>query len=453
MSFTFFSVEFFLTFMAFFLLYHFVKDIKYQNYLLLAFNIGLLYFIGIYVLLIVLIFSFFVHYFALLIYTRLSKYILLSSIFFIILNLAFFKYFPELKSDIDEILMFFNMSESFNFVFPVGLSFYTFNAITYLYYVYKYKEVKPFFELVTYLSFFATICSGPIFRANNFFEQYYSIKRFAKEGEIITLVLFAVVKQVLVANYLGIMIDEYTQDVTTLSILGLLDIVWMYSLMLYFNFSAYVNLVKALALMLGYTLPTNFDMPYISANIKEFWTRWHISLSSFFRDYVYIPLGGSYGGFAKTQLNVFIVFLLSGIWHNNTLNFAIWGAFHGLCLIGFNCWNKWGKPLPNFLAKFITFNVVSILWAFFYFTSFEDIWLYFHSFLLNNAVSSKDILICGVIFIWFLVYQYSSGLFCAIVYIFNNLHFILQVIVVVLVLMVVFVVMPDGIPNFIYSSF
>lgn len=451
---TFFSIEFFLAFVCFFLLYHFVKNTKYQNYLLLAFNIGLLYFIGIYALIIVIIFAFFVHYFALFIYARISKYALLSSVFCIILNLIFFKYFPELKNDIDEILMFFNMSESFNFIFPLGLSFYTFNAITYVYYVYKYKEVKPFLELLTYLSFFATIFSGPIFRANNFFEQYDKQKRFTKEGEIITLILFAVVKKILIANYLNILLDEYSQDVSSLSILGLLDIVWLYSLMLYFDFSAYMNLVRALALMLGYTLPKNFDMPYTSSNIKEFWQKWHISLSSFFRDFVYIPLGGNQHGFNRTQINVFIVFLLSGIWHNNTANYALWGALHGICLILFNIKTKYfPKQLPLMISKLITFNTISILWAFFYFSSFDDILLYFNSFTLVNQINIQDILICISIFTWFLLYQYSHGLFDMIVYIFDKMHIILQILIIVVVLSIVFIVMPDGIPNFVYSSF
>ena len=451
---TLFSIEFFLIFTCFFVVYHLVDKTSIQNKLLLIFNLSLLYSISAYMLTIILIFAFFVHYFAMFIQVRQSKFALLSGISCITLNLVFFKYFPELKSDIDEILMFFNMSESFDFLFPLGLSFYTFNAITYLLFVYQQKEVKPFLDLLTYLSFFLTIFSGPIFRAINFFDQYDNKKIFIKENEIITLILFAIVKKIILANYIGIMLEEYNQDISSLSVLGLLNIVWLYSLMLYFDFSAYVDIVKALGLMLGYTLPTNFNMPYTASSIKEFWQKWHISLSSFFRDFVYIPLGGSKKGFLRTQINVFIVFLLSGIWHNNTLNFAIWGALHGLCLILFNIKSKYiKKQLPSIIAKLITFNTVSILWAFFYFSSFDDTYTYFQSFLLNNQTTSKDILICVMIFTWFISYQYSQKLFNGIISIFSNAHAIVKVIIIVLTLIIVFIVMPDGIPNFIYSSF
>ncbi|MBT0881575.1 MBOAT family O-acyltransferase, partial [Campylobacter sp. 2018MI27] len=413
-----------------------------------GFNILILYLFNPYCLLVVFVFSFFIHFFALSVYVRNSKNIFYTAIFFIVLNLCIFKYYSSIKDSVDYVLSYFDIMIA-DIIFPLGLSFYTFNAITYIVWVYKEKqEPVGYLTLFTYLSFFATFVSGPIFRYVDFIKQFNTLKRFKHKDLILANLLFALVKVFLILPIVDKYFYAFLNDLNNLSFLGLLNCFYLYSIKLYLDFSAYINLVSAFALMIGFKLPKNFNNPFKARNIQDFWKRWHISLSSFIRDYIYIPLGGNRVN--RTSLNIIIAFVISGIWHGNSYNFALWGLAHALGLIFISLFSY---RFNKFVASFITFTYVSIVWSFFYFVSFDEVREYFSFFLKFNFIDKREIYIFLVVFVLFIINFYSKNHLALVVNILRHLNIFIKIIVINLVLLIVFIYMPSGIPNFIYAGF
>ncbi|MBT0885060.1 MBOAT family O-acyltransferase [Campylobacter sp. 2018MI10] len=444
---SFFSVEFLILIFIFFIVFNLLGKNK-QNALLLGFNILILYLFNPYCLLVVFVFSFFIHFFALSVYVRNSKNIFYTAIFFIVLNLCIFKYYSSIKDSVDYVLSYFDIMIA-DIIFPLGLSFYTFNAITYIVWVYKEKqEPVGYLTLFTYLSFFATFVSGPIFRYVDFIKQFNTLKRFKHKDLILANLLFALVKVFLILPIVDKYFYAFLNDLNNLSFLGLLNCFYLYSIKLYLDFSAYINLVSAFALMIGFKLPKNFNNPFKARNIQDFWKRWHISLSSFIRDYIYIPLGGNRVN--RTSLNIIIAFVISGIWHGNSYNFALWGLAHALGLIFISLFSY---RFNKFVASFITFTYVSIVWSFFYFVSFDEVREYFSFFLKFNFIDKREIYIFLVVFVLFIINFYSKNHLALVVNILRHLNIFIKIIVINLVLLIVFIYMPSGIPNFIYAGF
>ena len=219
---------------------------------------------------------------------------------------------------------------------PIGISFFTFQAISYVVDVYRKESFvqRNFINLGLYISFFPQLIAGPIIRYHNISKQIterfitredfaYGVRRF----------LFGFAKKVLIANPLGLAADKVfglpsTELTTPLAWLGAV----CYTLQIYYDFSGYSDMAIGLGRMFGFRFQENFNYPYISGSIREFWRRWHISLSEWFRDYLYIPLGGNRISSIRTHLNLFIVFFLCGLWHGASWNFVLWGLFHGLFL-------------------------------------------------------------------------------------------------------------------------
>ena len=257
-----------------------------------------------------------------------------------------------------------------DFVAPAGISFFTFQAITYL--VWEYREHAGrlrFAHLLLFLSFWPTLFAGPILRAKDFFAQLQGTQVGSpREPERAAYYLLLGLTQKLVfANWLALtFVDEsykYPDAQTATSVVALMI---AYSLQIFFDFAGYTLIVTALALLLGFSLPTNFQQPYLSRNLGEFWRRWHMSLSFFIRDYVYIPLGGNRLGFLRTQINIFVAMLVSGLWHGANTTFIIWGCLHGVGVIVVNFFNRFvGRPLPTALAHTVTLLYVAVAWVFF----------------------------------------------------------------------------------------
>ncbi|ELO1820272.1 MBOAT family protein [Campylobacter jejuni] len=327
---TYFSLEFSILMIAFFAIYWtFKNDYKIQNILILIFSYIIYILINPYFALVLFIYTFFIHYFALLIFVRRKRYIFATCMAFIILNLCFFKYFPSIKGSVDEILNFFGLEFlNIDLVLPIGISFYTFTSITYLVEVYQKRRLESFLNLATFLSFFPTLLSGPIMRSSFFFKQAYQKREFKHANLIIILLVFGIVKKVLIANYLGIYAKSILDFPQSYNFIQLLSAIYAYAIQIYCDFSGYVDLVCAFALMLGFTLPPNFNMPYLAKNLKDFWARWHISLSTFIRDYIYIPLGGNRKGIPRTVANILIFY---------TFRYVAWQYTCFYCL-GFIAW-------------------------------------------------------------------------------------------------------------------
>lgn len=261
-------------------------------------------------------------------------------------------------------------------VLPLGLSFYIFQAISYLADVYmgKMKAESSLRKVLLYIGFFPQIVSGPIVKARDFFPQLERDHELTWEnlswgGQRLLTGLF---KKVVVADRLGVCVDAVYAAPAAYSGLSILTAVFAYSLQIYYDFSGYSDMAMGIARMLGFDLGKNFNLPYLAASPSEFWRRWHISLSSWFRDYVYIPLGGNRKGKVRTYLNLFLTMLLSGLWHGASWAFVAWGALHGAASVlykahgrkkkgensGFAVWEK----VRHVFSVILNFCVVSFLW-------------------------------------------------------------------------------------------
>ncbi len=266
-------------------------------------------------------------------------------------------------------------------ILPVGISFYTFQSISYIVDVYKGKiaPTKTWLEYLFFLSFFPALVAGPIVRADYFLPQLEKNERasYANIYGGLWLIMVGIIKKALIADYIAQYNDLifndpslYTGVQTLMGVLG-------YTMQIYCDFSGYSDMAIGIALIMGFKLGINFDSPYQSRNLTEFWRRWHISLSSWLRDYVYIPLGGNRKGTVRTYVNNFLTMLIGGLWHGAAWKFVFWGAMHGAGLAVHKACKPWLKRVPdNFITVFIswivTFIYVSLLWVFFRAASFED---------------------------------------------------------------------------------
>lgn len=266
-------------------------------------------------------------------------------------------------------------------ILPVGISFYTFQSISYVVDVYK-KKIEPtrtWLDYLFFLSFFPALVAGPIVRADYFLPQLSKNRR-ATSDEIwggLWLIIIGVVKKAVIADYIAQFNDlifndpsYYTGVQTLMGVLG-------YTMQIYCDFSGYSDMAIGIALIMGFKLGINFDSPYQSRNLTEFWRRWHISLSSWLRDYLYIPLGGNRKGTLRTYINNFLTMLIGGLWHGAAWKFIFWGAMHGVGLAVHKACRPILQRIPDnwftvFISWAITFVYVSLLWVFFRAASFED---------------------------------------------------------------------------------
>lgn len=266
-------------------------------------------------------------------------------------------------------------------ILPVGISFYTFQSISYVVDVYKRKlnPTKSWLDYIFFLSFFPALVAGPIVRADYFLPQLEKNET-ASSSDIwggLWLIMVGVIKKALIADYISQFNDLifnqpdlYTGVQTLMGVLG-------YTMQIYCDFSGYSDMAIGLALMMGFRLGINFDSPYQSTNLTEFWRRWHISLSSWLRDYVYIPLGGNRKGMFRTYLNNFLTMLIGGLWHGAAWKFVFWGAMHGVGLAVHKACKPILKRIPDnwftvFIFWAVTFVYVSLLWVFFRAADFSD---------------------------------------------------------------------------------
>ena len=268
-------------------------------------------------------------------------------------------------------------------ILPVGISFYTFQTISYTVDVYreKVKPVKNIIDFGFYVSFFPQLVAGPIVRAAEFIPQLYQKFKLSKQefGHAIFLILNGLVKKMLISDYISInFVDRIFQSPHSFTGFENLMAVYGYSIQIYCDFSGYTDIAIGVALLLGFKLPINFNSPYKAINITDFWRRWHISLSSWLRDYLYIPLGGNRKGKTRMYINLMITMLLGGLWHGANMRFVIWGGLHGLGLVIHKLWVKMNLSLSKyytsrssknifyrFISVFTTFHLVTFAWIFF----------------------------------------------------------------------------------------
>ena len=303
-----------------------------------------------------------------------------------------FKYFNFFSESFRQTLALF----SFNFdpltlkvLLPVGISFYTFQTLSYTIDIYrgKIKPEKHFGRFAVYVAFFPQLVAGPIERAKNLLPQLKLNKKFRPELFIkgIKLIIWGFFKKVVIADRLALFVNLVYNNPADYNGVYLVVSTVFFAFQIYCDFSGYTDIARGIAKMLGIELMVNFKRPYFAKSLGDFWKRWHISLSSWFKDYVYISLGGNKISTFRTYLNIFVVFALSGLWHGANWTFLVWGIIHGMILIlskitfdlrnsitkklGLNSKTSW---LKNFMQITITFFIVNIAWIFFRANTISD---------------------------------------------------------------------------------
>jgi alginate O-acetyltransferase complex protein AlgI len=340
-----------------------------------------------------------------------SKKIFVIGIVIPLVVLGIFKYYNFFLSSFCGIFGIENPG-AFTIILPVGISFYTFQALSYVVDVRRKKiaAVRSFPKLALYISFFPQLVAGPIVRAGHFLPQLeedrnVSRHNFATGSQIF---LFGLAKKIVFADRLSVFVDGVFRTPAAYHGLSIILAVIAYSIQIYFDFSGYSDMAIGSAKCLGYDFLPNFNLPYLSKNVGEFWKRWHISLSTFLKDYLYIPLGGNRRGTARVYLNNMLTMLLGGLWHGANWTFVVWGALHGLALLLHRIYRKItplrgkkarGKFFSRAGAVFsilLTNVFICLCWIFFRADSFDTAWV-----ILYRIVTFKD----GIIqpYTWFFI--------------------------------------------------
>ena len=266
---------------------------------------------------------------------------------------------------------------------PVGMSFYMLMAISFIADCLKgsFEDYPSPVEVMIFISFFPTILSGPILKAKDFIPQIRSRKKIDRERltKGIWLIAIGLFMKLCLADRLAVSVDKVYSSPLVYSGMTLFMTSVSYSLQLLFDFAGYSNMAVGAATILGFDIPVNFNLPYMSTNPSEFWNRWHISLSSWLKEYVYIPLGGNRKGTRRTYINIMLVMIVSGLWHGSTANFLLWGMLHGLGQMVHRavCGNKKdanANPAVRILSVILNFLFVNFLWIPFRISTLSDTW-------------------------------------------------------------------------------
>ncbi len=296
--------------------------------------------------------------------------------------LFFFKYFNFLSASVAAALQSLAIpvhEVALNLMLPVGISFYTFQTLSYVIDVYRGKEkvCHHFGKYAAFISFFPQLVAGPIERTGNLLPQIEREHDFDADKAIYgsKMIAWGFFKKIAVADAISEYVDVVYNGVSEFTGFPLVLATLFFTIQIYCDFSGYSDIALGVAKLFDIDLMTNFKSPYFSASIREFWSRWHISLSTWFRDYVYIPLGGSRRGKGRTRWNLLVTFLCSGLWHGANWTYVIWGLIHGLGQIAERAWNSLFPPKKgerSWWRVFITFFFVSFAWIFFRANSLAD---------------------------------------------------------------------------------
>ena len=403
-------------------------------------------------------------------YKKYKKIFLILCIISNLMILGYFKYYDFIVSNINRVAG----SEVLSLrgiILPIGISFYIFQTMSYVADLYRgdIKVQKNIINLALYTSFFPQLIAGPIVKYHDIEKQInvrtitheklaYGIKRF----------IYGLSKKVILSNIIAEAVDTIlAYNALELSASAIWAAILLYTLQIYFDFSGYSDMAIGLAKMFGFDLNENFNYPYLSKSITEFWRRWHISLSTWFKEYVYIPLGGNRKGKARTYINLSIVFLLTGIWHGASFNFIVWGIIHGIFMvlerIGFL------KIIQkNFVTKIFghiyTLSIVIISWTFFRANSLSQAlqWLKImftgndyegRLYSLANFIDTRLIIvaIAGVVFCG--VLQAVIGKLKQILFDENKMYFVENIMQLILLIICIMLLVNDTYNPFIYFKF
>lgn len=405
------SLEFVIFFPIVTVLY-FLIPYKYRwLHLLIASCIFYMAFIPVYIL--ILFFTILIDYFAGIMIegapAHKKKRFLILSIVANIGVLSVFKYYNFFIDNMNALLDSFNIQHSMpllNILLPIGLSFHTFQAISYTIEVYRgnQKAERHLGIYALYVMYYPQLVAGPIERPQNIIDQFYKKHDFEYNRVVSGLKLMAwgMFKKVVIADRVAMFVTNVYDRPEQYDSAAIVFGTFCFAIQIYCDFSGYSDIARGASEVMGIDLMKNFKQPYLSKNISEFWTRWHMSLSTWFRDYVYIPLGGNRVGKARLFFNLSVVFMLSGLWHGANWTFVIWGALHALFLIAYIIWQptRFNKMLSTKMpvllyqmtAWFVTFSVVCFAWIFFRAENIGKSWI-----LVKNVTKGWDVFISKII--------------------------------------------------------
>jgi alginate O-acetyltransferase complex protein AlgI len=411
---------------------------------------------------------------------KIKKYWLYFSLISSFSLLFVFKYFNFVSSSVTIFLNQYSMNlDPFlvSVLLPVGISFYTFQTIGYVLDVYwgKIKPEKHFGIFALYVSYFPQLVAGPIERASNLLPQLRKNHKFDLDNLLtgIKIMLWGFFLKLVIGDRLAIIVNYIYNDIYNFTGLYLFLATYFFSFQIFCDFAGYSFIAIGSAKIMGVNLMENFRRPYLSKSIQEFWQRWHISLSTWFKDYLYIPMGGNRVSINRFYFNIFIVFLVSGIWHGANWTFFIWGALHGFYLILGNLFSRLILIQKNYISLyidfrkfsvftnlikiFITFNLVSFSWIFFRANNIYEAW-YIVTHLLSFSLFSLDfgvkieVIYLGLLFLLFLIIHDILEELGFKNYIFNkSIHFELIFNNLIFLLLLLFGIFTGG--KFIYFQF
>lgn len=395
------SIPFLFGFLAVTLVCYYAVPKKLRNFVLLVFSL-FFYGYGEPVFILLMLFSILVNYICGLALgkapnkSKTAKLILVLSVIINISLLGYFKYAGLFVSTL-KALPIFSFLPNPEISLPIGISFYTFQTMSYVIDVYN-GECKPQKNIVsfgTFVSLFPQLIAGPIVRYVDIEEQLSERREtMALFSNGVRLFTLGLAKKVLIANEMGIIWEETKFAGGGAGVLGHWFGIIAFTLQIYFDFSGYSDMARGLGNMFGFSFVKNFDYPYISKSITEFWRRWHISLGTWFREYVYIPLGGNRKGKGRQCLNIFIVWALTGFWHGASWNFLLWGIYFGVLLTFEKFFlSKLLSKIPSVFSHIYTMFFVTVGWVIFDFSSVKDILNYIGGmFGFHAGSTSKDLL-------------------------------------------------------------
>jgi len=336
--------------------------------------------------------------------------------------LGFFKYAGFITDNLNLLLSSLNIPYALaspGILLPVGISFYIFQSMSYTidYYRGNIERETSFIKYATFVSLFPRLMMGPIERAKNLLPQLHKPARISVQDvtEGISLFVVGFFKKVALADYLAMYVDRVYDAPEQFHAPALILATFLYSWQIYFDFSGYTDMARGVARMMGFRLMLNFNNPYLATGLGDFWSRWHISLSSWFRDYVYIPLGGNRRGRFNTYRNMFLTLVISGLWHGAAWTFVIWGAVHAL---GYSCTREleraafYKNKVPKIAKQLFVFTFVSFAWIFFRAETINDAWVILARIFTSGLQNPYCPLLALVMIfaVWLYQFAYESGI-------------------------------------------
>ncbi len=388
----------------------------------------------------------------------------------VVLNLCFLGYFKYATFFVENYNEVFEGNLSFEKVFlPVGISFYTFQSMSYIIDIYR-KELKPTKNILDYMffvSFFPQLVAGPIVRASEFIPQIYAKLNLTRNdvSNALFLIIGGLIKKTVISDYISLnFVDRVFDSPKMYSSFENLMATYGYTIQIYCDFSGYSDMAIGIALLMGFKLSLNFRTPYKSASITEFWRRWHISLSTWLRDYLYISLGGNRKGKFRMYINLFLTMLLGGLWHGASWKFVIWGSLHGTQLVIERLFKDYIKLPKNkltlLISMLLTFHFVAFCWIFFRARDFETAFAVIHNIsLLEFNVSQWQTIILGyqnvfivmlIGYLWHFMPEKLSGFLRST---FGKLPIVFKALVLAFTFWIVYATSTSGPQPFIYFQF